>query len=108
MKILVEQREGALVLTPLFGRLDAAAAPGFRYRAEALIRGHQFIILDLSQLTFIDSSGLSTLVLLLKSVPPGSCLRLAATSARVRHVLRLTRLEMIFPSFGTIDDALRA
>jgi anti-sigma B factor antagonist len=108
MDIGAEQVEGALVLTPRIRRLDAAAAPEFRTQALSLIAGHSVVVLDLKELTFIDSSGLGVLVSLLKSIPPGGRLRLAHAAANVKKLLEMTRLQAVLPSFGSVQDAVHA
>jgi anti-sigma B factor antagonist len=56
------------------------------------------LVLDLSELTFCDSTGLAGLVRLHKRVEAaGGTLVLRAPAARVRHLLGLTGLTRLFP-----------
>ena len=54
------------------------------------------IVLDLSKVTYMDSSGLGALVSLWASAKKGSCeLKLVSLGQRVRELLRLTGLEQV-------------
>jgi anti-anti-sigma factor len=46
------------------GELDLATVPRLRAEAEALLRSTRHLIIDLSRLTFVDSSGLSLFIIL--------------------------------------------
>jgi anti-sigma B factor antagonist len=54
------------------------------------------VILDLSAVTFIDSSGLGALVGALKQMPTGKRLELAGLTRDVAKVFRLTRMDTVF------------
>jgi anti-anti-sigma factor len=56
------------------------------------------VVLDLSEVTFMASAALGSLVGLWRWLKArGYGLRLSASSPNVRHVLHRTRLEKIFP-----------
>ena len=58
-----EQREERdAVRLSLTGELDLAVAEQFRARLQALAREHTAVVLDLSDLQFIDSTGIHVLV----------------------------------------------
>jgi len=65
------------------------------------------IVLDLSHVKFMDSSGIASLVKLL-SAAKKSCieLRLAALDERVRGVFEVTRLNTVFDIRNTLEEAL--
>jgi anti-anti-sigma factor len=72
----LEQRNAgeALVVTPLEERLDARVATDFKERmAELIASGNSKIVLDLSKVEFIDSSGLGAIV-----SSPNNAIRTAA------------------------------
>jgi anti-sigma B factor antagonist len=59
---VVDRRPGAVTVA-VSGEIDAASAPPFRsYLDECLSEGATEITLDLTELTFIDSTGLTVLV----------------------------------------------
>ena len=63
-------------------------------------------MLDLSQLTHMDSMGLGVLVGFHKRLDEDARLALAGVPAKQRKLLELTGLDTRFDSFATIDDAL--
>lgn len=88
---------GMLVLTAQIARVDAAAAMKFKEEARKNVQGHSGrVILDLEQVTFLDSSGLGTLVAIMKMLTDGQRLELANCSGIVRKVLALTRMDSVF------------
>ncbi len=106
MDIRFEEQGGTLVATPLFKRLDAQAAAEFRRVLGERVGGARLVVVSLAQVVFIDSSGLAALISVLKRVPAGGQLRLAHANSAVRSLLSLTRLEKVFPSFDTVEQAL--
>ncbi len=68
--------------------------------------GHSRIILNLGEVTYIDSVGLSTLVSSYTSArKQGGDLKLLHLTKRVRDVLQITRLITIFECYNTLEDA---
>ena len=66
------------------------------------------IILDLSSVQYVDSSGVGALVGLLTSVrSAGGDLRLAGVNDRVKKVLQITHLVDIFKIHASVDDAVK-
>ena len=69
--------------------------------------GERNIILNLSQLAFVDSSFIGELVACsLVLARAGGTLRLASTSRRVNELLLITRLGQIFDSYETDAEAI--
>ena len=79
-------------------RLGAANAKGFRdWVAGQLQNGYKNITVDLSETTFIDSSGLGALVALQKAAAARQGeLRLLNPQPSVQQILALTRLDQFF------------
>jgi anti-sigma B factor antagonist len=68
-----------------------------------------FIVLDLSQLTFIDSTGLGVLVgAQRRARETGGEVRLAGAAPGVQRVLEVTGLDTVFGVFPSVDDARAA
>ncbi|MEI6446211.1 MAG: STAS domain-containing protein [Nostocales cyanobacterium ELA583] len=96
----------------LTGLLDAFSEPTFRKVLGSKIEeGPKNIILDLSQIDFIDSSGLGALVQLAKlaktpegTTPEGTFQ--IVTNARVTQTVKLVRLEKFLSLQTTVDAAL--
>lgn len=75
---------------------------------ELLDEGHKKILLNLSDMDYIDSNGLGELVQSLKtSKRYGASLRLLKPQDRVAKTLRLTNLLPMFTVYDTEDEALR-
>jgi anti-sigma B factor antagonist len=65
------------------------------------------IVLDLSDVTRIDSGGLGTLVALYVSARKvGVAIRFANLGNHAKEVLQITRLETVFEIFGTTEEAI--
>jgi anti-sigma B factor antagonist len=106
MQVDVEEINHALVVTPRFRRLDAAVAPAFRDHVGPQISSRRLVVFALGNVEFMDSSGLGSLVALLKLLPAGGVMRLAEVSSALQQVLRLTRLDKVLQAFPTLDLAL--
>lgn len=99
----------AVVARVLEARLDAASAPALKQRIIALIDGgHRRLALDLSDVEFIDSSGLSALVTALRQLRDGDDLVLCGARSTVLSMFKLTRLDQVFRIFPTPAQALAA
>ena len=90
------------------GRLTMVAAPMLKGAIdEAVESGQARVVVDLSQTSFVDSSGLGALVAGLKSTrQAGGDLRIAEPQEQVRMVLALTNLDRILQPFDHLEDAL--
>lgn len=90
-------------------RLDAAQAPMFKaYLSEQIANGASNIVLDLSNVVFIDSSGLGAIVSVLKDLQGVGEIKIAAPGKAVSEMLRLTRMDKVFKIFETVDEANEA
>jgi anti-sigma B factor antagonist len=99
----------ARIIRPLEARLDAAAAPVFKASVATLIQaGEEMILLDLSEVDFIDSSGLGALVSLLKRMSPAGTLAVCGLRSAAVDMFRLTRMDKVFRIFSSRAEALTA
>ena len=99
----------ALVIKLLDSRLDAAAAPEFKETVVSCIdAGEEAILLDLSAVDFIDSSGLGALVSVLKRTSPAGKLVVCGLRDAASDMFRLTRMDKVFPIFPSQTEALDA
>ena len=96
------------VLQPT-GRLNMVAAPAFKNLVEETVASRETrIVVDLGQVTFIDSSGLGALISGLKATrQAGGDLRIADVPEQVMTVLRLTNLDRVLRVHPTVVDASR-
>ena len=95
------------VLSP-FGDLDMAGAPSFR---QAVVRevseGHNQIIVDLSAVTFVDSSGLGVIIgALRRTRAHGGDLILVCPDSEIRRSFELCHLDRVFKLHPDLDTAV--
>ena len=85
------------VLEPA-GILDSTKAEEFRKTVDQLLRdGAEVILIDLKDISFIDSSGLGTLVVLLKKVRSmDRKLCICSINDQVRMLFELTNMDQVF------------
>ncbi|WP_298259792.1 STAS domain-containing protein [uncultured Litoreibacter sp.] len=101
-----ETPNGTLVLTLAENRIDAATALHFKDNfREATSNASGRVIMDLSTVTFMDSSGLGAMVAALKSLK-GQKLELCGLTAAVDKVFKLTRMDNVFLLYASVDEAL--
>lgn len=78
-------------------RIDAACAIQFKEQMRVVCNEpQQTVLLDLSRVNFLDSSGLGAVVAVMKLLGPGRRLELASLSPSVAKVFRLTRMDTVF------------
>lgn len=90
------------------GRLTMVAAPLLRSAIDTVVgSGSTNVVVDLSETSFVDSSGLGALVAGLKRARrAGGDLRIADPQEQVRMVLALTNLDRILQPFDSVEDAV--
>ena len=107
----IEQKKigQSLVVKPFDRRIDALVAAQFKgFFVTCINAGNTTIILDLSNVEFIDSSGLGAIVSSLKTIGPAGDLVICGARDSVMSLFRLTRMNRVFQIFSTEDEALTA
>ncbi|MCF4119843.1 STAS domain-containing protein [Antribacter sp. KLBMP9083] len=89
------------------GRLNMIAAPRLRsVVAYAVENGRPRVVVDLSEVEFMDSSGLGSLISCLKTVrQAGGDLRIAAPATQVSMVLSLSNVDRILKPYAVAETA---
>jgi len=102
--------DGAATVIEANGRLDMVAAPQLKVLIQgAVTEGEIPVVIDLSGITFMDSTGLAALISGLRITrQAGSDLRIAGATAQVLSVLQMTGIDRIFQAYANIDEALHA
>jgi len=102
------QRNGDAVIFTLRGSLDVATAPSVRAALiEAANDGKHDIIVDLTHVEFLDSTGLGALIGSHKRASEnGGRLRLVVSDGVISRLLNITGLLGVFSVYGTLDAAL--
>ncbi|MGR8010500.1 STAS domain-containing protein [Streptomyces hypolithicus] len=108
--VLSHYHHGATTVVAVTGEIDFHSALALRARCLDLIeQGHPRLVLDLSQIAFCDSSGLSTFINLWhRTRAANGWLALAALPVSLDRVLRLTGVDTLLPVHASAADALAA
>ncbi len=98
-----------ITILTLAGRLTAASASQLKDHIKRLVDANRSqILLDISALAFLDSSGLAVMVSGLKLARErGGWLKLAGAVPQVATVFKLTMLDRIFEPYPSVEAALR-
>jgi len=107
---LSQRTEGdVLVAKACDQRVDARLAAEFKQQLLTLIEsGHPRIALDLSDVDFIDSSGLGAIVAALKQLAGRGDLVIVGAKPAVANLFKLTRMDKVFRMYSAEADALAA
>ena len=99
---------GDVAVVDVIGRLTSDGASALGDRVSRLIaEGRTRFVLNLGQLSYMDSSGLGEMVSCYSKInKAGGVVRLAATTSRIQDLLTITRLVTVFESYDTEDLAL--
>ncbi|WP_375229667.1 STAS domain-containing protein [Roseobacter sp. S98] len=107
MELSTKTEEQLRIVSVEDTRIDAAVALEFKdaMRSET-DNGPDLVVLDLSKVEFIDSSGLGAIVAAMKNMGAERKLALAGLTPTVQRVFQLTRMDSVFSVFPTLDGAL--
>lgn len=108
MSVWFEERDYFLIARCDVVALESGNARAFKEELTSAVgEAHRALILDLSQVREIDSSGLGALVAVLKWVRRfGGSMRICGVSSSVRDVIELTMLHRILPLHDTAEEAM--
>jgi anti-sigma B factor antagonist len=106
---ITSQAAGSVTVLKMVGKLDAQSAPAANDQLKALIgSGKTKVVLDLDGLTYISSAGLGILnANQAEARKAGGMIRLACVKPQVKDVFDLLKFTLLFPMFGTVQDALK-
>ncbi|MEX0755456.1 MAG: STAS domain-containing protein [Actinomycetota bacterium] len=107
MELKIDSKtEGARTVITLAGEVDLSTAPALRERLAGLIDGGATsLVVDLRQVTFMDSTGLGVLMgAHLRIHEQDGELRLVASEGPVLRVLTLAKLTDLFPVSADLPD----
>jgi anti-sigma B factor antagonist len=108
MKHEVIKKQGASIVV-LKGDVDLESSPAAREVLLKSVEGADKVLVDLSSVTYIDSSGVASLVEALQAAKRnGGRFALVAASDPTRRVLELARLDKVFTMYTTVDEGLQA
>lgn len=109
MNLYARELADTLVVEVGEDRIDAACAIQFKDAMRELAgRAGTRVLIDMSRVRFLDSSGLGAVVAARKLLGESRQLELSGLNPAVDKVMRLTRMNAVFPIHDTVDDALAA
>lgn len=107
MRMQTKTQDQVLIVAPQERRLDACVASAFKEAMDALIeQGHQRLVLDLSHVRFVDSSGLGAIVTTQRKLGRARHLVICGAADAVLRVFSLARLDKIFQIVDDVGGAL--
>jgi anti-sigma B factor antagonist len=103
----IDDRTHVITVT---GEIHVSTAPQFSRRlSDAIGQGKTAVVLDLADVTFIDSTGLSVLLSGLRRVTrSGGRMAIVCTNPTVLRLFEVTRLDTTFEIVRSRDEAVRA
>jgi anti-sigma B factor antagonist len=109
MEIEHRKQGDAIIVNVLSNRLDAQGADEFKEKLSGLISdGNRSIILDISRVDFVDSSGLGAMVSVFKAIGEDGEMVICGSSEAAMRMFKLTRMNRVFRIFENEEDAVRA
>jgi anti-sigma B factor antagonist len=104
------RQEGQVFVVELSGRLTSFETSGLRDTINGLLKqGRKNIILNLSDLSYLDSSGIGELARnYMTVIKSGGVMKVVGLTPKIEEILKITQLHQIFQEFGDEDAALRS
>jgi anti-sigma B factor antagonist/stage II sporulation protein AA (anti-sigma F factor antagonist) len=104
-----DRQVGSVTIGSASGRIDLSNADAFKDSLSvALSRTKAALILDLSELEYISSAGLRSLMIAFKAAKAeGKAFSIAALKPLVLEIFTISRFNLVFPLFDTVRDAIK-
>ncbi len=110
MRLSDREQDGVIILEPkgkIMGGPDATLLHDKLH--EIIEAGKKQVVIDLSQVDWMNSTGLGILISTLTTLRNNDGeLKLANVTEKIQSLLVITKLAPVFDSFETIDDALKS
>lgn len=109
LSIDLKTEDGGALVFKLRGSLDIATAPTVRAGlSEAAEKGNHHVIVDLTQLEFLDSTGLGVLIgAHRRATEHSGSFRLIVREGPILRLLNITGLVTVFSVYQDLEDARR-
>jgi anti-sigma B factor antagonist len=104
------RRRDEVPVLDVVGEIDIYTTPQFKEAVSAAIDENKpAIIINMTQVTYMDSSGFGTLLSATKRLRPlDGALYLTGCNDSIQRMFQITRLNTIFGVYATEDEALAA
>ncbi|MFI9533802.1 STAS domain-containing protein [Nocardia fusca] len=106
LDVAVRAENGTAIVT-VQGEVDMASAPQLQAALEDAQRGGDPLVVDMSEVGFLGSAGLSVLLVISEAAEPAAGLRVVVSDA-VRRPVELTGLDKLLSVHESLADALAA
>jgi len=107
MDMVVEMVGDVAVVSPRGQYLVISNSEEFKRDISPVVDENLKVLLDMSQLQFVDSSGLGAILSALRRLSArGGDLKLCGMSKAVRELLEITRMHRIFDIYGNREEAI--
>lgn len=109
MDLTTRDEPGLRIVKVHDSRIDAAVAIQFKDKMREVTQdGPNRVLLDLCDVTFIDSSGLGAVVAAMKLLNGNHVLELSGLTPVVAKVFKLTRMDTVFTIHPDVNSAVTA
>jgi anti-sigma B factor antagonist len=108
---IAQRQIGDVTVLDLSGKITSTDSDGrLKEKVTGLVtEGHKKLVLNLSGVPFIDSSGLGeTVACYTTAKGKGGEVKLVGATARIKDLLVMTKLVTVFDSHEKLDDAIAA
>jgi anti-sigma B factor antagonist len=105
-----QHREGKYPVVEVTGEIDVYTSPVFKGAIyDPILQGFRHVIVDMSRVTYMDSSGFGILLGACKQVKPkGGTISLVGCNDMITRMLNITRLSTIFNLTQSLDEAVQS
>ena len=105
---ITEEKKDGITICNIGGEININTSPQLRKSFESFVEAKTTkIVVDFSQVSYIDSSGLATFIELLQRLKKvGGTFRICSMSQKVKNIFEVTKLYKLFEIFDTREAAL--
>jgi len=92
----------------LVGEIDVYTAPQFKEAVNIILdSGQKHLIVNMAEVTYMDSSGFGALLSATKRLrPQGGTVNLVQCNSAINRILHITRLNTVFATYASVDEAV--
>ena len=109
MQIEVQEGNNYIVVIPRRKSVDASVSDEFKKRMQDIVNsGTSLIVLDMQDISFIDSTGLGSIIATYKTLDQDQTLVLCNISEGIQDIFKITKLDKRFTIFPSRESAFKA
>jgi anti-sigma B factor antagonist len=109
MEVKTDVNQDIAIVQPLIEMLDANNATSFKHHMSPVLEQYEKLVLDMSHLHFVDSSGCGAILSCLRQMTAkGGDLKITGLQNQVRTLFEMIRLHRIIDIHDSRDEAIRS